>query len=147
MGERTVKLATTITKLICIKRGHGKGQTFEIKVLLSCWDLLKKRFYLSIFREGVGERDINVELTSCMRPTCNPGMCSDKELNQWPFSLQDNALPTKPHQSGLLPRYFFQHLFRLENLPLHYAKWNKPDTKGQTMTSSHVIPITWGKKE
>ena len=32
---------------------------------------------------------------------CNPGMCPNWELNQWPFSLQDNTQHTEPHQSGL----------------------------------------------
>ena len=31
---------------------------------------------------------------------CNPGMCSDWELNQQPFALWDNAQPTKLHWSA-----------------------------------------------
>ena len=30
----------------------------------------------------------------------NPGMCSDTELNLWPFSLEDNAQTTERPQPG-----------------------------------------------
>ena len=30
----------------------------------------------------------------------SPGMFLDQESNWWPQALQDNAQPTKPHQSG-----------------------------------------------
>ena len=63
-------------------------------------------------REKERERNIDVwekyrSAASCMPPTGdlarNPGMCPDWESNQWPFSLLDDAQPTEPHQSGLLP--------------------------------------------
>ena len=33
---------------------------------------------------------------------CNPGMCPDWELNQWPFSSQTGTQSTDPHQPGHL---------------------------------------------
>ena len=36
------------------------------------------------------------------------GMCPDQESNQWPFTLQNEAQPTEPHQSGL-------HMFKKVN--------------------------------
>ena len=33
--------------------------------------------------------------------TCNPGMCSDWELNQQPLGLQASTQSTEPHQPGL----------------------------------------------
>ena len=33
--------------------------------------------------------------------TCNPGMCTEWELIPWSFTLQHDARPTEPHQSGL----------------------------------------------
>ena len=32
---------------------------------------------------------------------CNPGMCPDWELNQWPFGSQAGTQSTEPHQPGL----------------------------------------------
>ena len=32
--------------------------------------------------------------------TCNPDMCPDWELNQWPFALWYDAQPIEPHRSG-----------------------------------------------
>ena len=32
--------------------------------------------------------------------TRNPGMCSDWESSQQPFTLQNDAQPTEPHQPG-----------------------------------------------
>ena len=61
-------------------------------------------------REGEGEGEkyqwkkhqLHVSRTPPARDlACNPGMCPDQELNQQPFSLQDDAQPTEPHQSGL----------------------------------------------
>ena len=57
------------------------------------------RFYLFIFRERgkEGERDINVCLPLTRPPTGdlahNPGMCSNWELNWWPFATQPMLNP------------------------------------------------------
>ena len=32
--------------------------------------------------------------------TCNPGLCPDRESQQWPFTLWGNAPPIEPHGSG-----------------------------------------------
>ena len=50
------------------------------------------RFYLLVEREREGETE---------NLACNPGMCPDWELNQWPFSLQTDAQSTEPSQLGL----------------------------------------------
>ena len=43
-------------------------------------------------------------VASCAPPTgdlvCNPSMCPDWELNQWPFDSQAGTQLTEPHQSG-----------------------------------------------
>ena len=58
--------------------------------------------------EGVRERNINAQelhrLVASHMPTTgdltgNPGMYPDLELNQQPFSLQDDVQPAEPHQS------------------------------------------------
>ena len=74
-----------------------------------------KRFHLFICRERgrEGEREGKKHLMwkrniywlplTCpnWRPSLQPpGMCSDRESNQWPFSLQNDAQPTEPHQAG-----------------------------------------------
>ena len=38
--------------------------------------------------------------------TCNPGMCPDRELNQWSYAMWNDTQPTKTHQSGLNLFYF-----------------------------------------
>ena len=72
------------------------------------YDLLKDLIFLFLERgegkEKERERNINVWL-SLQRPTgdlaCNPGMCPDQELNQWPFSLKGSSQLTEAHQPGL----------------------------------------------
>ena len=44
--------------------------------------------------------------------TCNPGMCPDQESNWRPFTLQDEAQLTEPHQSGLEFTIFYFILFK-----------------------------------
>ena len=72
--------------------------------------LLKKRFYLFIFRERGREGESEGEIHQCVvvshaAPTrdlaCNPGMCPDWESNQRPCGSQVGAQPTEPHQPGL----------------------------------------------
>ena len=38
--------------------------------------------------------------------TCNPSMCPD----WWPFGLQDNIQPTKPHQPGCTKTILFKNI-------------------------------------
>ena len=49
-------------------------------------------------------RETSCVVASCMPPTgdlaCNPGMCTDWELNRRPFGLQVCAQSTEPHQPG-----------------------------------------------
>ena len=56
------------------------------------------------------DRNIDVQekhqsVASHMPPTRdlhpNPGMCPDRESNQWPFSLQAGSQSTEPHQPVL----------------------------------------------
>ena len=52
------------------------------------------------------ERERNIDLLPLARTptgdcTCNLGMCPDREWNQQPIDLQDDAQPNEPHQSGL----------------------------------------------
>ena len=51
---------------------------------------------------------------------CNPGMCSDWELNQWPFGSQAGTPSTEPHQPGLCG--FFLHSFNI-TVQAYLAKW------------------------
>ena len=74
----------------------------------------KKRFYL-FFKRGEGrkkERERNIDVwekhqwvASCTPPAGkrahNPGMSPDREWNQWPFVLQDDAQPIEPYHSGI----------------------------------------------
>ena len=50
------------------------------------------------------ERNINMWLPLMLLPTedlaCNPGMCSDWELNRQPFGSQASTQSTEPHQPG-----------------------------------------------
>ena len=64
---------------------------------------------LFIFRERGREREREGKTHQCVvashTPTTgdlahNPGMCPDRELNQWPFDLQASAQSTEPHQPG-----------------------------------------------
>ena len=78
----------------------------------------KKRFYLFL---GIGERreekkkrNIDVRNTDWLPLLCaptrdgahNPGMCPDRESSRRPFTLQDDAQPTEPYQSGQEPVFF-----------------------------------------
>ena len=76
--------------------------------------LILKKIYLFIFRERgrEGEREgekhqhviaFHVLLDGDL--TCNPGICTDWELNQWLFGLQASTQSTEPHQPG--PYLFF----------------------------------------
>ena len=42
---------------------------------------------------------------------CNPGLCSDWELNLWPFGWQARAQSTESHQPGLLSIFFIIAIF------------------------------------
>ena len=60
---------------------------------------------LFIFRERKGERKKHQCVVASQGPpteglACNPSLCPDWELNQWPFSSQASAQSTEPHQPG-----------------------------------------------
>lgn len=73
--------------------------------LRNAWFFLRLYFY----REGKGGRKrsmwekktgrLFLVCTTTADQTCNPGICPDRESNQWPFALWDNA-KTEPHWSG-----------------------------------------------
>ena len=44
-------------------------------------------------------------------PAHNPAMCPDWESNPRPLSLQGNAQPTEPHQSGIFFLSFFRFIY------------------------------------
>ena len=53
-------------------------------------------------REKKRKRNVDLVHTLTRDPTHNPGPCPDRELNQGPVSLQDDAQTTELHQSGWL---------------------------------------------
>ena len=68
--------------------------------------ILFKDFILFYFLQRGRERERQGEnhqcvIASCMPHTgdlaCNPGMCSDWELNQWPSGSQAGTQYTEPH--------------------------------------------------
>ena len=78
--------------------------------------------YFLVRGEGVGEKEkeknIGVRENNQLAALhthpnrnriCNPGMCPDQESSWWPFTLQDDAQPTGPRQSG--PKQFFNEGF------------------------------------
>ena len=73
---------------------------YSLKTFLHLYIFLK-RFYLFILERGGGrekdrERNIDVREThQCTRAWTSrkPGVCRDKEPNQWPFPLWGNAQP------------------------------------------------------
>ena len=90
----------------------GKGSSVLIAFLNNFGYFLKK--ILFIFREGKRgwKRESNIDacethqLVASPTPATgnlahNPDLCPDQELNQWPFSLRDDAQPIEPYQSGL----------------------------------------------
>ena len=77
--------------------------------------------YLFIYLRGEGrekERERNNVwlplLSSPREPACNPGMCSDWELNQQLFGLQPGTQSTETHEPGL--KIIFQ-LQLTDNIP------------------------------
>ena len=91
-------------------KGMGKREFSKVSNSLD----LKKKKIVFIFR-GEGrkkkrERNFDCERIMNRLPLTypqprdlapNPGMCPDRESNRQPFSLQDSAQPTEPHQPGL----------------------------------------------
>ena len=78
----------------------------EALLFISCSVFLFKNiFYLFIFRERKeGETEVEkhqfvvvYHVTPTNDLAHNPGMCSDWELNQRPFSLQAGVQSTQPH--------------------------------------------------
>ena len=69
-----------------------------------------KDFYLFVFRErereGEREREKQEPAASHIHPNQGPNPqprhVPDRESNQRPFALQDDAQPTESHQSGLI---------------------------------------------
>ena len=104
------------------------------------------RFYLFIFREReregereeektlTWERNINglphIELQPTNDQTCNPGMYSYQESNQWPFALWDNT----QHRSGPV----WHPLLTLSSSPaLRFKSWEgKASRKMKTCTGN-----------
>ena len=73
-----------------------------------------KRFHLFMFREKGREGERKREKHQCVVAShmpltgdlaCDPGMCSDWDLNWQPFGLQDRTQPTELYQAGLF--FFF----------------------------------------
>ena len=98
-------------------------------------------------REKEREKHINA---SCMHPnygprdqTCNPGMCPNRQLNQQPFTFQDNAQPAEPaepHWSGpMLYMYFLIFLLRFHFIFREKGREGvREGEKHQCMVASHV---------
>ena len=82
-----------------------------------------------IFRERGGEGERVGEKYPCERETsisctcpnqglaCNPGMCPDRESNQWLLTFQDDTQSTVPCLSG--QKQFFS---KKNNIPLKIKK-------------------------
>ena len=79
------------------------------KSLTNDLDTIFKRCYLFIFRERGREGERKGEKHQCVVAShvlpsgdlaCNPGMCPDWELNQWPFSMPADTQSTEPQQPG-----------------------------------------------
>ena len=78
--------------------------------------LSKKMFYLFLERGERREKERDRNRTTVVREkhqsvanwglACNPGMCPDRESNQGPFALWEDAQPTEPHRSGLKTIHF-----------------------------------------
>ena len=69
-------------------------------------------------REKESKRNIIGSLSHALNwgPGPPSGVCPDRESNQRPFSLWDNAQPTEPHQSGLLIMFLIkEYLFSGNN--------------------------------
>ena len=71
---------------------------------MEMFHFLKNFTYL--FLEGKGGRKRERNISPDGDQSCNPDMCPDWESNQQPFTLQDNAQSTEPHQSGPGSFYF-----------------------------------------
>ena len=82
-------------------------RSWETSSTLPLFSFLKILF-VYFQREGKGRRKRGREtLIGCLQGTClikdrihNPVMCLDWEPNWQPFTLQDDAQPTEPHQSA-----------------------------------------------
>ena len=81
-------------------------------------------------REKERERKIDVQekhqlITSLMSPTgdlaCNPGMCPEWELNQWPLGSQASTQSTEPYQPGQMNKI---HIFLKTSYCLIAFIWN-----------------------
>ena len=89
----------------------------ELVKLCTCHRFFKKILFIFTGEgsETKRERNINLWLPllhSLLGTSSNPGMCPDRELNQWPFGLQAWVQSTEPHQPGLLVTFWqkmFQH--------------------------------------
>ena len=73
--------------------------------------------------EKMKERDIDVQKKHQLVAFCMPlngdlahsaGMCPDWESNRQPFTLQDDAQSTEPHQSGLRHILYLRCAFPLQ---------------------------------
>ena len=63
-------------------------------------------------REGERKREKHQCVVASHMPltgdlACDPGMCSDCELNQWLFGSQASTQSTKPHQPGWQNFFFY----------------------------------------
>ena len=87
-------------------------------------------------------REKHWSVASCTPPNkdlaCNPVMCPDWELNQRPFSSQDDTQSTEPHQSGLLGTLFFYFLNFIDLL----LKRRKRREKERERNINAWLPVT-----
>ena len=114
-----------------LKRGQGWGEGVECRekvtgLFLNVFPLtffiyFILRLYLCIFREGERKGEREGDKHQCVVAShalpiedlaCNPGMCPDWELSQWPFGSQASTQSTEPHQPGLLSLFKFIYIFR-----------------------------------
>ena len=71
-----------------------------------CWFFFFFKILCIFERDGKGERKGRSKTLTkfCTTPTrdlaCNPGMCPNQELSQWPVGLQARVQPTESHQPG-----------------------------------------------
>ena len=131
----------------------GKHRAISPKIFSSPFSLaspasqsfFKKRFYLFILREMGREVEREGEKHWCARGTsisclwhapqlgtwpATQAWRPDRELNQWLFSLQDDAQLTEPQWSGLIPellhprmRAHITHYFRVSWCQKHLRAW------------------------
>ena len=89
--------------------GHGRTRQdlkLERVTVKSAFFIFEDFIYLFLERgEGEKGRETSVCVSSHVPPTgdlaCNPGVCPDRESNQWPFGSQASTQSAEPHQPEL----------------------------------------------